>query len=277
MSTKFGIVIPVFNVEKTIGRVLEAMTADVLANVDEILLIDNCSQDSTVAIIEKFMKADTPTTAKLSLLKNHKNYGYGRSLKTGLTYFLNRSVSHVMILHGDYQINPAKLMREFNQTLAADPNLDLILACRFMKGSDLSQYNWLRRLGNHFFNFVTFLCTGHWMPDSGTAMIVVRPEILNKIPYEILTESMQFHPQLNVLFYDIPNIKLKEIPLDWADSDAPSSIRVVSYGWTLLKMLVRYRFMRTVLGYSPEQAFDAKIVAREFPTTLLGRGNLNPS
>jgi glycosyltransferase involved in cell wall biosynthesis len=252
---KAGLIIPVFNVEKTFRKVLEAITPEVLEQISEILIIDNHSNDQTVAIIQDYMKNNPSFAHRVSLIIHEENYGYGCSIKTGFEYFSNRPVTHVMVIHGDYQIDPDWLMGKLLESIQNDPNLDFVLASRFKSESNLDNYSLLRKLGNYFFNVTTFLCTGLRMSDSGTAMIIVRRSSLTAVSFANLSNSWQFHPQLNILLYSLPGIRIKEIPMDWADSEAPSTVPLFLYGWILLKMLLGYRFKKSVLKKNPQEIF----------------------
>jgi glycosyltransferase involved in cell wall biosynthesis len=252
---KAGLIIPVFNVEKTILRVLSAITPDILQHLAEILIIDNHSSDRTVELITQYMAENPTFAARATLVLHAENYGYGGSIKSGFTHFLSRPVSHIILIHSDYQVDPHWLIAQLVARTQADSTRNLVMASRFMPGSDTSDYSLLRRLGNHFFNVLTFVCTGVRMSDSGAAMMMVRKDILAAVPFANLSNSLQFHPQLNILLYGMPGIRIQEFPMTWMDSDAPSSISLFQYGWDLLKMLLWYRFAKTILRKKPEDIF----------------------
>jgi hypothetical protein len=104
------------------------------------------------------------------------------------------------------------------------------------------------------------------MSDSGTAMIIIRREILNKVPFRNLSNSWKFHPQFNILLYSLPEIRIQEIPMDWADSDIKSNVPLFNYGFSLLKMLLGFWFKKNVLKKPPQEIFclDRIPLNREF-------------
>ncbi len=268
-SIKVGIIIPVFNVEKTIGKVLTAINSDILHYISEILIIDNCSNDRTVKIIHDFAQKNPDFGARVSLVINEENYGYGCSIKTGFEYFLNRPVSHVMVIHGDHQIDPKLLISNLIESVQANQTLDVVLASRFKSESNLENYSLLRKLGNYFFNVATFLCTGLLMSDSGTAMALMKQSILKEVPFYNLSNSWQFHPQLNILLYSTKNIRIKEIAMDWSDSEAPSTVPLFLYGWSLLKILLSYRFAKTILRKTPREIFSIQPLRSDRKFTMV--------
>lgn len=252
---KVGLIIPVFNAEITIARVLSSISSTALNDISEILIIDNHSTDKTVEVINNFISKN-PTFAKLITLTLCKeNYGYGNSIKIGFDYFLSRAVTHAVIIHGDYQVDPSWLINTLLFPIRTNHDTDIVLASRFMAQSNLKNYSLLRTLGNYFFNFMTFFCTGISMSDSGTAMIAIKKQALEKINFYNLSNSWQFHPQLNILLYDNKESRILEVPMNWSDSETRSTVPLFMYGLNLLKMLLHYRFAKTILGKKPSEIF----------------------
>ncbi len=73
-NTKFNIVIPCFNEEKTIASTIEDFLS---ISPSLIIVVDDCSTDKSVKILKKY-----PVT----VLHNNKNSGAGYSLNKGLQY-----------------------------------------------------------------------------------------------------------------------------------------------------------------------------------------------
>lgn len=251
-----GVILPVYNVEKTIDSVLSDFTPELLANIDEILIIDNCSNDRTRSLIFDQLKTNPLLCPKVSLILNDENYGYGSSIKAGFTHFSRRPVDRIAVLHSDLQVRPSWLLSRFFEALQRNPEVDFVLASRFMSGSDISHYSWKRIAGNHFFNWMTSICTGLKMSDAGAAMIIVRRELIARLPFTDLSNSWYFHPQLNILLYDDKNVRFCEIPLHWEDSESDSSLQLFHYGLTLLKMLCRFGLYRRLLQWEPRAIFQ---------------------
>ncbi len=252
---KIGIFIPCYNVEKSIRGVLQSFSEEVLKTVTEIVVTDNCSTDQTLSILNDIQSQPGLLGQKLVIIKNKQNYGLGGTQKIAFQYFIDHQFSHFMIIHGDGQGNGEVIAQNFLKAFRENQNADWILASRFTKGADVSKYNRMRTIGNHFFNVLTFLLTGHRMTDSGTAIIYYRVSSLEQFPFWHLTNSFQFNPQLNILFY---NAKLKpaEVPLHWGDSRDESNIRAFNYCKTLLTILLRYRWNKSIRRKSGWQMFN---------------------
>jgi len=261
--TTVGVVVPIFNVEKTIGSVLESLSEALESNDLEILIIDNDSSDNTLRLAKICLSDNPKLNSKVTILKSSRNYGYGCSIKTGFDYFLSKDVTHIMIIHGDYQVEPAWLVNELITSINKYPAIELVLGSRFEPESNISSYSTLRKIGNYFFNNITRLCSGHRMSDSGTAMIVIKKDLLRQVPYQTLSNSWQFHPQLNIFLYQESGAKIMEIPINWSDSTVDSTVPLFRYGVLLLNMLLIYWFKKNILRLSSDSIFPREPIPPE--------------
>ncbi|MBD3230819.1 MAG: glycosyltransferase [Candidatus Lokiarchaeota archaeon] len=87
---KISIIIPSYNNENTIKRVLEGLLNQNFQNNFEIIVVDDNSTDNTVNIIKSFNK--------IKLITKEKNYGLAHSLNLGLD---NANGNFIGFLHGD--------------------------------------------------------------------------------------------------------------------------------------------------------------------------------
>lgn len=245
MKNKIGIFIPCYNVEKTIRQVLTSFSKQTIDCVDQIVVVDNDSQDKTMAVLQEIQKSSLPVASKLTIIGNMKNYGLGGSQKIAYQYFMDNGFTHFMIVHGDNQGRSDEIAQNFLKIFSQRPDIDVIFASRFAKGADLSQYNKMRIFGNQVFNVITFLLTGHNISDAGTGIIFYRTNILKEVSFVDLTNSFQFNPELNILLYNLKNIKIEEVILNWGDSEAGSNIKALNYCKTLLGILINYRINKT--------------------------------
>ncbi len=88
-------VIPAFNEEKTIGKVLKR----VKKFVDEIILIDDSSHDKTGEIAKKYA----------FVIRNKENRGYSKSLNSGFKFAQKRKAGIIVTLDADGQHLPEEI------------------------------------------------------------------------------------------------------------------------------------------------------------------------
>jgi len=77
-TPKVSVIVPAYNEQKYIGRCLRSILSNTMSNSDyEIIVIDDCSQDDTLCVIDNFVD-------DVVLLKNSKNLGLPASLNKGI-------------------------------------------------------------------------------------------------------------------------------------------------------------------------------------------------
>src|SRR5689334_46369 len=109
MTKRIGIFVIAYNAETTLTSVLERIPPDIVAKVEEIFVIDDCSPDHTYDVGRSY--ADGPAAAKLTVQRNPVNLMYGGNQKRGYEYALQRGLDIVVLLHGDGQYAPEVMQR----------------------------------------------------------------------------------------------------------------------------------------------------------------------
>ena len=75
-----SVIIPMYNAEKYIAECLESVLAQTLQDI-EVILVDDCSTDSSVAIAESYLEK---FGGRLNIYDNEKNSGAGGTRNNGL-------------------------------------------------------------------------------------------------------------------------------------------------------------------------------------------------
>ena len=76
---KFSVIVPVYNVEKYIEKCLSSIKNQSFTDF-EVLCIDDCGQDNSICITEKFVQKDS----RFKLIKHDTNKGLSASRNTGI-------------------------------------------------------------------------------------------------------------------------------------------------------------------------------------------------
>lgn len=106
MNDLVSIIVPVYNAEKYIEETLDCVRAQTYAHW-ELLLVEDCSSDNTVAVIRQYMEgADDP---RIRLISQPSNMGAARARNRGLQEANGRYVSY---LDADDLWMPEKLEKE---------------------------------------------------------------------------------------------------------------------------------------------------------------------
>lgn len=116
MSTDIRVIIPAFNEEASIGKVI----ADIPTLVSEIIVVNNTSSDQTEAVAKK---------AGATVLRE-ENMGYGYACLKGLDYLAGQEKKPdiVVFLDGDYSDYPEELTKIVRPII--EENIDLVIGAR---------------------------------------------------------------------------------------------------------------------------------------------------
>jgi len=131
-SPKITAVIPAFNEERTIGRIVE----ETRKYVSEVVVIDDGSTDST---------RNVALSAGATVLAHSTNQGYGDALATGFQYVKNNGANIMVILDGDGQHNPADITKLAEPIISGQA--DIVLGSRFISKEAKKEMPAYRRFG----------------------------------------------------------------------------------------------------------------------------------
>ncbi|MDR2244073.1 MAG: glycosyltransferase family 2 protein, partial [Burkholderiales bacterium] len=91
---KIIVVMPAYRAGKTLEKTVQALPHDI---VDEVLLVDDCSDDDTTDVARRL---------GIAVIQHTVNTGYGGNQKTCYREALKRGADIVVMVHPDYQYEP---------------------------------------------------------------------------------------------------------------------------------------------------------------------------
>jgi len=238
MKSKFKVIVvlPAYQAEKT----LELTVRDIpLSVVDEIILVDDMSNDRTVEIAKRF---------NLVIEQHTRNLGYGANQKTCYQLALRRNADIVVMLHPDYQYDP-KLIPHFVDFIQ-NGYFDVMLGTRIRTRKEslaggMPRYKYF---SNRILTFFENIITGQNLSEWHTGMRAYSRKVLESIDY--LKNSNDFVFDSQVLFQIVEHgFRIGEIPVPVRYFPEASSInffRSIRYGFgtivTAMKFLVKKFF-----------------------------------
>ena len=110
---KIVVVMPAYNAAKTLKITYDAIPHQ---SVDHIILVDDGSTDRTLEIAREL---------NLTTFVHTRNFGYGANQKTCYTEALREGAEIVVMLHPDYQYEPALLPEIIAPILAGEADIVL--------------------------------------------------------------------------------------------------------------------------------------------------------
>ena len=249
MKNKILVVIPTYNCEKQIGRVLAGFDNNLLNRIDKVIIIDNISKDNTLLASKKAISKIN--SDKIEVWQNKQNFNLGGTHKVAFIAAEEMGMDYVAILHGDNQAKTNELNRLID-VANEEPALGAILGCRFMKGSILSGYSWKRKYGNICINFIYSAISLRKSNDLGSGLNLFKVNDLRDRRYLGFGDTMTFNIDL-LLDYFRKKTPIKFIPITWTEEDQVSNARNLSIGVTALKKLFYWRIGKEKI-YKPTPA-----------------------
>ncbi|MEZ6052951.1 MAG: glycosyltransferase family 2 protein [Planctomycetaceae bacterium] len=237
-------VMPAYNAARTLKKTVDDIP---VGSVDEIVLVDDCSSDDTVALARDL---------GLTVIPHEKNLGYGGNQKTCYRTALDSGADYVVMIHPDYQYD-SRVIPVAVEILRLGI-CDVILGSRIRtrrEALDGGMPGW-KYIANRFLTTTENIALGQNLGDFHSGFRAYRREVLETIPWQNNTDDFAFDSQFlaqSVYF----GFKLGDIPVPVRYFDEMSSInfrRSVKYGNTTLLILAQFWLQK--LGLKRFAIFD---------------------
>jgi glycosyltransferase involved in cell wall biosynthesis len=212
-------IIPAYFEEKHVGDVVQRT----LAQLDHVLVVDDGSTDQTAA---------NARAAGAEVIVHERNAGKGEAIKTGLRYWLERGLNHVIILDADGQHLPEEIAR----FIAAAPLGDGLLVGTRM--NDVRTMPLVRRIVNRSMSRAISRYCGQDIPDTQCGFRMLSAAV---IPH-LLDGAARFDYETEMLFVvSREGFRIGAVPISTVYSDEVSSIHPVRDTIRFIKLMRRYR------------------------------------
>ena len=178
-----GVVMPVYNEEKTIHLIVERVLAR--PEVAELVMVNDCSKDGTWTRMQELAKTDP----RIRIFTHEVNQGKGAALRTGFDHVQS---DIVIIQDADLEYDPDEYPKLLAPILLG--KADVVFGSRFL-GSGMHRvlYFW-HSVGNQFLTLMSNMFTNLNLTDMETCYKVFRREILQKI--RIQENRFGFEPEI---------------------------------------------------------------------------------
>ena len=223
-----SIVIPAYNEEKGIGRIIERLLSErqritaacpEVSNVEIIVVNDN-SRDKTIEIVQKYSEV---------ILVNHRaNKGYGAALKSG---FARAKGEYIGFLDADGTYPPESLFSLCKVLI--ESKADIVLGSRF--SGEKSRMPLLRHFGNRFYAILLSWLTDKKISDTATGMRIFKKEILARI-YP-LPDGLNFTPAMSTKALN-EDLKICEVPIPYEKREGSSKLNIFKDGYRFLMSII---------------------------------------
>jgi len=247
---RIGVLIITFNAVSTILKVLKRISPNVWANVEQVVIFDDASQDSTFELALGIQSLARVT--KLSVLKNPTNLGYGGNQKAGYRYFLELGFDIVVLLHGDGQYAPELLAHMYHPIV--EGQADAVFGSRMTKdyggplkgGMPLYKY-----LGNRILTAFENRALGLNLTEFHSGYRAYNLHALKKIDMDKMTNKFHFDTEIIVKLHH-QGFRIKEVPIPTYYGSEICYVNGLGYARDVALSIWRYLLTRRSIGRYPE-------------------------
>lgn len=228
------VVVPAYNEEKLIGRVIETMPD----YVDAVVVVDDCSRDRTWEIVQE-LRARYPD--RLEAIHHENNQGVGGAIASGYKHCLERGADIAVVMAGDAQMDPADLPALLDAV--AEGKVDYAKGNRLFTGDAWRQIPRLRYLGNSAMSLLTKIASGYWrIADSQCGYTAINREALKTIDwgrmYKRYGQPNDLLVRLNIYNFRVCDVKVRPV-YNIGEKSGVKPIRMIPrLAFLLLKLFV---------------------------------------
>ena len=158
------IIIPAYNEGSNIGTVLEKLERKDIADLCDVLVINDASTDDTGQVVR---------SRGHRVVKNVFNLGYGSGLQVGYIYAKRMGYKFVIQMDGDGQHDTENVLKIYKALTTADEKNqipDIVLGSRFLKDSPEYKSTLAKDAGYILFRTIIKLLTGKKIMDPTTGL-----------------------------------------------------------------------------------------------------------
>lgn len=165
-----SVVVPVYNESGNIRPLAEEVARALAGHITfELIFVDDCSEDATLAEIDSAM-ADNP---RVAVQRHQRNRGQSAGVRTGV---LAARAPIIATLDGDGQNDPGDIPALYER-LIAEPGLSMVIGERRQR-----QDSWLRKLSSSVANSVRSTLLRDETRDTGCGIKVFRRDEFLNLP-----------------------------------------------------------------------------------------------
>ena len=251
---RIGILVVAYNAASTLAHVLDRIPREFVPRIDEILVSDDHSGDSTYLVGLGYQQevGDLP----LTVVRHPRNLGYGGNQKAGYRWAIDNDLDIVVMLHGDGQYAP-EMLPQMVEHLELD-KCDAVFGSRMMepgaaRRGGMPMYKYVgNRILTTFQNAVVGTDLSEW--HSGYRAYSVAA--LAQVPFADNSDDFEFDTQIILQLLEAGK-RIEEISIPTFYGDEISYVNGMRYARDVTRQVLRYRAHKVGLG-SGETAFASR-------------------
>lgn len=238
MITKLSVLIPAYNEEATIERILEKVKSVELPNdiKKELIIVNDCSKDQTVEKVNAFITANPELDIKL----------FSQDINRGKGAAINRAIQecsgdYLIVQDADLEYDPDEYVLLLKPIFMDDA--DVVYGSRFMGHHPHRILFFWHSIGNRFLTTLSNIMTNLNLTDMETCYKLIRTSIAKNI--EIKENRFGIEPEITAKLAKIRGIRIYEVGISYYGRTYEEGKKI---GWRdgfrAMWCILKYRFSK---------------------------------
>lgn len=207
-----SIVIPVYNEARTITQLLDqVIDAKIQDEVQkELVLVNDCSSDDSVDIINEYMKEHADI--QMSFYSHKVNQGKGAALHTGIA---KAKGEYIIIQDADLEYDPREYVKLLEPVL--EGKADVVYGSRFMGGEPHRVLYYWHSVGNKILTRASNMFSNIYLTDMETCYKLFRADIIKSLT--LREKRFGFEPEVTAKLAKLvkkDNIRIFEVGISYS-------------------------------------------------------------
>lgn len=236
MIKKLSVLIPAYNEEATIERILEKVKSVALPNdiKKELIIVNDCSKDQTVEKVNAFITANPELDIKL----------FSQDINRGKGAAINRAIQecsgdYLIVQDADLEYDPDEYVLLLKPVFMDDA--DVVYGSRFMGHHPHRILFFWHSIGNKFLTTLSNIMTNLNLTDMETCYKLIRTSIAKSI--EIKENRFGIEPEITAKLAKIRGIRIYEVGISYYGRTYEEGKKI---GWRdgfrAMWCILKYRF-----------------------------------
>lgn len=207
MKRKIIVILPAYNEEGKVGKVIQKILDQNFEEVKEVLVVNDASTDDTLKESEK---------AGANVISHKRNLGVASAIRTGIDYAIKNGYEICVVMGADDQDDPSEIPKLVKPIV--NDGYDFVQGSRYVNGQRTINMPFSRSVTTRLFSLFFRFVSGFPVTDGSNGFRAFRLNILGKRKIDIWSGYCQDLGRYNLEPYMYlqaikKGFKVKEVPV----------------------------------------------------------------